>query len=222
MVFITTFPYMKIPYIAKDINAKEVAQEMDQLGLAFTPIDKANWQTVFPYTPEVGVRMAYTDSALLLHYKVREASVRAHYKEDNGNVWTDSCVEFFCIPANDGIYYNLECNCIGTILLGAGKEKKDRQRASQDILNLIDRWSSLGTSPFEECLQDTMWEVALVVPFTAFYQHHITSLKDQRIKANFYKCGDDLSQPHFLSWSPISLPKPNFHCPAFFGELEFA
>ncbi|WP_262895053.1 carbohydrate-binding family 9-like protein, partial [Parabacteroides distasonis] len=25
--------------------------------------------------------------------------------------------------------------------------------------------------------------------------------------------------PHFVSWSPIDLPEPNFHCPEFFGEI---
>ena len=30
-----------------------------------------------------------------LHFKVKEASVRARYGTDNGSVWTDSCVEFF-------------------------------------------------------------------------------------------------------------------------------
>lgn len=38
--------------------------------------------------------------------------------------------------------------------------------------------------------------------------------------ANFYKCGDDTPQPHFISWSPIDLPKPDFHAPQFFGALE--
>jgi hypothetical protein len=38
--------------------------------------------------------------------------------------------------------------------------------------------------------------------------------------ANFYKCGDETPEPHFLSWNPIDLPKPNFHVPQFFGQLE--
>ena len=36
-----------------------------------------------------------------------------------------------------------------------------------------------------------------------------------RARMNLYKCGDDLSHPHFLSWQPIEAPKPNFHLPAF-------
>jgi hypothetical protein len=36
---------------------------------------------------------------------------------------------------------------------------------------------------------------------------------------NLYKCGDKCDTPHFLSWSPIGLPQPDFHCPDFFGEI---
>ncbi|WP_350005689.1 carbohydrate-binding family 9-like protein, partial [Phocaeicola dorei] len=41
------------------------------------------------------------------------------------------------------------------------------------------------------------------------------------VRANFYKCGDELQKPHFLSWSPIKIEKPDFHRPDFFGLLEF-
>ena len=41
----------------------------------------------------------------------------------------------------------------------------------------------------------------------------------ESIRANFYKCGDKTAHPHYLSWSPIDTPKPDFHRPEFFGEL---
>lgn len=46
-------------------------------------------------------------------------------------------------------------------------------------------------------------------------------LDGKTMKGNFYKCGDKLQTPHFLSWSPIGLERPMFHCPAFFGTLSF-
>ena len=39
------------------------------------------------------------------------------------------------------------------------------------------------------------------------------------LRANVYKCGDDLPVPHFISWSPIHTPEPSFHQPTFFGEI---
>ena len=41
------------------------------------------------------------------------------------------------------------------------------------------------------------------------------------IKANFFKCADGTPHIHFLSWNPIGTPSPDFHRPAFFGELFF-
>ena len=42
-----------------------------------------------------------------------------------------------------------------------------------------------------------------------------------KVKGNVYKCGDMLPHPHFLSFFPIDLPKPDFHRPDFFGSVEF-
>jgi hypothetical protein len=61
----------------------------------------------------------------------------------------------------------------------------------------------------------------LSIPYSTFFLHDIKTLEGQTIRANFYKCGDKLQSPHYLSWNPISLPKPNFHCPDFFGILHF-
>ena len=38
---------------------------------------------------------------------------------------------------------------------------------------------------------------------------------------NLYKCGDNLSHPHFLSWQPIDTPQPDFHRPEFFAAGKF-
>ncbi|MDA0991466.1 MAG: carbohydrate-binding family 9-like protein, partial [Verrucomicrobia bacterium] len=41
-------------------------------------------------------------------------------------------------------------------------------------------------------------------------------------RSNLYKCGDATSHPHWLTWSPIDRPKPDFHVPDQFGTLTFA
>lgn len=43
----------------------------------------------------------------------------------------------------------------------------------------------------------------------------------EKLYANFYKCADGTSLPHYLSWSPIETEKPDFHRPDFFGEIYF-
>jgi hypothetical protein len=49
----------------------------------------------------------------------------------------------------------------------------------------------------------------------------INDLSGMDAHGNFYKCGDKLKQPHFLSWKPVVLPSPDFHQPRFFGQLSF-
>ena len=211
---------MKVKKISvANVEVSSLPKLLDEEKIGFQPVSKVNWNE-YPYCPKVEFRVAHTEDAILLHFKVSEASVRARYGEDNGSVWTDSCVEFFSIPAGDGIYYNIECNCIGTVLVGVGPQRNNREHAPADVTVQIQRWSSLGRTPFEERVEEVTWEVALVVPYTVFFKHQITSLDGKEIKANFYKCGDELQTPHFLSWNPIEIEQPDFHRPDFFGTLE--
>ena len=205
---------------AAAITAEAVPALLDKENVAFQSINSINWKE-YSYCPDAQFRIAYTNDAILVHYKVTEASVRAAAEKDNGEVWKDACAEFFCIPANDEVYYNVECNCAGTLLIGAGKVRSERGHATQEVMDKVLRWSSLGRKPFAERVGESSWEMALVIPFSAFYMHQITSLEGKTIRANFYKCGDDLQTPHYISWNPIGLPKPNFHCPDYFGTLHF-
>ena len=188
--------------------------------MEFNDIACVNWQE-YPYQPSVKFRAAHIGHAVLLHYQVAEASVRAVATADDGRVWEDACVEFFLSPESNDFYYNLECNCAGKLLLHGGAAGTERPGASEEVLKSVKRWASLGTEPFEERVGECTWEVALVIPTSAIFRHSIESLDGKTMRANFYKCGDLLQTPHFLSWSPIDLPQPKFHCPEFFGEIKF-
>lgn len=201
-------------------NAENVPGEMDKADIAFQTIGILNWQD-FNYKPDVQFRIAHTDDAILIHYHVTEKSIRARYGEDNGSVYKDSCVEFFSAPGGDCIYYNIECNCIGTILMEAGCERRDREYAPLEVIKQIKRWSSLGNEPFEERIGECTWDVALIIPYTVFFKHNIQSMDKQLVKANFYKCGDELETPHYVTWNPIKTKQPDYHRPEFFGEIYF-
>jgi len=213
---------MEVKFIKQAVtDAAAVPQCLDSVGIEFNEIGCVNWPGAYPYKPDVKFRIAYCDSGILLHYKVTEQSVRARFANDNDSVWTDSCVEFFSQPGGDDIYYNIECNCIGTVLMGAGPLRSGRELASEETLKPISRWSSLGTDTFEEIEGEKTWELALVVPTSVFFKHDIKSMAGKTVKANFYKCGDALKVPHFISWNPITIEKPDFHRPDFFGEIHF-
>lgn len=214
--------HLTVKRIAKrPSSAADISTIMDAQSIGYQDISHANWASEYPYRPHVKFRMAYDDDAIYLHYCVEEDSVRAVAPNDNGRVWEDSCCEFFLQPANDDIYYNIECNCGGTLLVGSGKEREGRVLATQETLNGVDRWSSLGRGVFEEKKGHCAWQLALTIPLTTFFRHDIHTLCGRTIPANFYKCGDALEKPHFLSWNPIDIAKPDFHRPDYFGELGF-
>ena len=122
----------------------------------------------------------------------------------------------------------------GWVLAGLAKVLKDLPETDKYRQEYIDRFRTLaksvaacqqpeglGNQPFAERIGETDWEVALIIPYSVFFKHQIDSLDGKEIKANFYKCGDELQTPHFLSWNPIQIEQPDFHRPDFFGTLEF-
>jgi hypothetical protein len=177
-----------------------------------------NWAE-YPYCPDVSFQMGYTVDALHLKFEVHEKAVRAVNDQPNGSVWEDSCCEFFCDFDGKG-YYNLETNCIGTQLLGWGAEKADREHASADLIKTIRVESSLGNKPFDTKIGDFSYDVVMSIPRGAFYAHDLTFEAGMKFRANFYKCGDETPDMHFVSWNPIGVDEPNFHLPDFFGEVH--
>ena len=221
----TTNQYGKVLQVKKisiaDVALQDVPSLLDSLGIAFENVDVANWPDANAQTPDAKFRIAHTGNAFVVNFLCTENSVAATANDMGWNVWEDACMEFFSQPvADDGIYYNVECNCTGTVLLNGGKPGTERAHASRETTMSIERWSSLGREPFAERVGTCTWQVVLVIPAECYFHHQITDLSGMTIRANFYKCGDKLQQPHFLSWNPISTPRPNFHVPQFFGTLE--
>jgi len=199
-------------------KAEEVSRQFDKSTLPFHRIDAVNWGD-YPYCPDTSFRIAHNNEAILLNYQVNESNIKAVCNRDNGRIWEDSCVEFFIAFTEDS-YYNIECNCIGKILIGKGSGRgENRIRLPESILKTVDRWSSLGELPVEN--RSGNWEVSLIIPKSIFYPDIIQTFNKVKARGNFYKCGDCLQTPHYLSWNPILCDTPNFHCPEFFGQLFF-
>jgi hypothetical protein len=182
-------------------------------------IDCLNWPDGFPDKPDVRFKIAGIEDGLLIKFYVKEDYTRATFTFDNQEVYHDSCVELFIDPSGDGTYYNFEFNAIGTLLLGFGADRHNRPRAPQEITKQVRRLSSIGTLPFDNIRLDKPWELTVIIPFSAFWQHESISLEGKKIRANFQKCGEDLPVPHYLTWNPILTPKPDYHQPAYFGSI---
>lgn len=209
---------MNIPYRPADPQGKD-------LSSSFTDLPKhrigvLNWSD-FTYSPYVEFSAAWSDKYIFIKYVVEESATMAATIHDNGPVWKDSCVEFFVSPDHNDYYYNFEFNCIGACLLAYGNSRNSREYAPPRILPGIIRIPSLERKIFPEINGKIRWELAVAIPETAFFRHPEFRIGPKTMKGNFYKCGDGLSTPHYLSWKPVHTPRPDFHRPDFFHPLDF-
>ncbi|MCR5132272.1 MAG: hypothetical protein K6C10_12545 [Prevotella sp.] len=211
-------PKLKISHV---LRAEEVPQVLMMHGVKYADVDILNWPEDYPYQPHVKVALAHTGGELLIHYRVEEECIRAKAAEDGGSVWEDSCCELFLQPKEGGPYYNMECNCGGTLLVAAGEDRHDRRKAPAEVTKAVSRWSSLGKSPIEMAEGQFEWQMALVVPVSTLFESDVKDFTGQVMRGNIYKCGDCLAVPHFLSRFPIITPSPDFHQPEFFQTMEF-
>jgi len=180
-------------------------------------LDQIPW-VQFSYLPRVHFVMAYGTDSIFLKYYVNEKFIRAAHGKANDAVYQDACVEFFIRFGDEKPYYNFEFNCIGTMLIGYGETKTERLLLSDQLISQIKYQAVINN---DQPGEDVHWELTVAIPFTAFCFHKLNSLEGKKCRANFYKCGDNLPTPHFISWSNIKWPEPNFHLPEFFGTLQF-
>ncbi len=197
----------------------EISEILDTLNIK-NPVAELNWKG-FDYKPDVKFSIAYTVTEILLKYYVTEQWFKAEKTESNQMVCEDSCVEFFVSPSDDGIYYNLEFNGIGTCLMGTGTGRENRKKTNPEIISRIRRKTSVGEKSVSEKKDGFSWTITIAIPSDVFFHHKISGLEGKTFRANFYKCGDKLSVPHYVTWNPIKTDKPDYHRPEYFGLLKF-
>ena len=169
--------------------------------------------------------LLYDDQALHVLFVCEDRHIWSVETRPNGNVYKDSCVEFFAIPdpqANRG-YFNFEANCCSCVHLGWGPERAGRTLAGPEIHKQITVATSIPTPTKDEWPQDDSWWLAARLPFAAIGQFgglQVAPKSGDSWRANFYRCGGK-TDDQFACWNPIDWPKPDFHRPEFFGELRF-
>ena len=178
------------------------------------------------HKPAVQAKVAYDDQALYVIFRVKDQYVRATRTKHQQGVFKDSCVEFFFSPADhsDDGYFNLEMNCGGTMLFHHQKEPRtDHILISDEDIARIEVAHSLPSVVDPEIQAPTTWTVEYRIPFNILQKYHDLTppISGSIWRGNFYKCADESSHPHWLTWAPIDFPRPNFHLPEFFGMLRF-
>ena len=204
-------------------------QDLDtalELGGARFRVDCVNWPETFPYAPFCSGRIARTRDALVVDFRVSGLDLRVQNTEDNGRQWEDSCVEVFILDPKENTYYNFEINALGKVLACRGEDRHNRVARPAEEMKQILRYAQNDSFCHPEEAMPTKdlqglhsWRVGVIIPFKLIGADPENLPKS--IRANFYKCGDKTAHPHYLSWSPIDTPKPDFHRPEFFGELLF-
>ena len=144
----------------------------------------------------------------------------ARYRNTNDPVYKDSCVEFFIALADDDAYSNIEANRLGTCLVGYGSGRENRKLLATEAIAGIEPLAHLKVANHGQT--GKAWELTLRIPASVFTEHSLNDLGGIRARGNFYKCGDDLPEPHFLTWQPIVAPAPDFHRPEQFGQIAFS
>ena len=147
----------------------EVSARLDELGEGHV-IGVINWKD-FSYKPAVKFNIGWGEDEIYIKYYVRESNVKAEKSMTNEMVCEDSCVEFFVSPSDDGLYYNLEFNPIGTALMGSGHGRADSVRADARIVDGIRRLTTMGDEPFAEISGDLQWSITVAIPLETFFRH---------------------------------------------------
>ena len=208
-----------VPFIE---NADEADETIFARG-ASAPIDQFPWGNEHGYTGRACAYIAYSRDALHVGYRVWEKIVKTTYTQPNDPVSYDSAVEFFFRPHADAVkpYINLEFNSIGTMLAKFSQKLGDFvyvDRSDDSRFNIRAQYSADTIGDYA----GDGWQLSFRVPFDVIREHFPTATfrKGDVIRANFHKCGHATAAPHFMVWSNIDLPEPEFHAPTTFAALQ--
>ncbi|HOW18141.1 MAG TPA: carbohydrate-binding family 9-like protein [Phycisphaerae bacterium] len=201
--------------------------------------DKPAWKHVPPleltqfmgerpeHFPRTQARLVYDDEAIYVIFRVEDRYVRAVAQKHHDAVCRDSCVEFFFTPGDDTAagYFNMEMNCGGTTYFDFQViPRKNAIPIAPADLERVRIAHVLPKIVEPEIAGPTTWTVEYRIPFDILPRYYPGAKKPApgvTWRANFYKCGDDTSHPHWLTWSYVDRPKPDFHVPSSFGTLRF-
>jgi hypothetical protein len=186
-------------------------------------------------------KLLYSRDCLYGIFRVDDRYVRCVHTGFQAEVYKDSCVEFFVQPGTGG-YFNFEFNCGGAILVSyitdptrAGGMVKEFVPFLPCDGRRIHIYHTMPKVVEPEIKEKTVWYLEFSIPFAVLEKYagvfgeteacligqSACLLQQGRVwRANFYKCGNDTSHPHWGSWSPIN--ERNFHLPEKFGNIRFA
>lgn len=201
----------------------------DPVWAASPPLEIAEFRPESSdHRPRSELRLCHSSAGLSGVFRVEDRYVRCRHRRFQDPVYEDSCVEIFLQPKPDRGYLNFELNCGGTLLASHVTDHRRipggfaafRQLPPADGRRVAVR-ASLPPFVEPEVQSPLVWELAFIIPFELLeaYVGPLGPGGGETWRANFYKCGDRTSHPHWAAWSPVD--ELNFHLPRCFGVLRF-
>ncbi len=189
--------------------AKALPDEADWAAAETANIACSPWEAAYPAKFVSNAKLMETEDALFVRLTSYESDPVRRVLDDRGEIWTDSCLEFFFMPdSRMGVYYNFECNANACMLVGKGTQRKMRERVTPEG----------GSKEFFDIKAEVLgdfFRVTYRIP-----KSFIGGIFEPR--GNFYKCQEYLPEKmHFQCWSNIIAEKPDFHKPEYFGIINF-
>ncbi len=176
-------------------------------------IDNFPWDDT-GYRPKTTVEMSYDDKGFYLHFNSDEKEIRATQTQHNTDVHLDSCVEAFIqfLPDKDSSYINFEINPNGAMRCARGENRYDRVEYPESVIDNFNIKTQVDKNG---------WKVWFNIPVDFIKKEYpgYVHEKGKRIRANFYKCGDETKTPHWGCWSNIASEHPDFHLSVFFKDI---
>lgn len=178
------------------------------------------------HKPRVNVKLLFDDRFLHVAFRVEDRWVRSVQTACQAPVCTDSCVEFFLTPGQDISkgYFNIEVNCGGTVLMARQTARGvDRVMVSAADAAELTVFHTMPAVVDPEIADPVTWRIGYRIPYAVLARYALVETPAPGVtwRANLYKCGDRTSHPHWLTWSPVDSPRPDFHRPESFGFLRF-
>ena len=193
-----------------------VVARMDALGNTYI-VDEVPWKDNYPYRPLALATLAHDSEYIYASFLVRSKSIKAIHLEDQKAVCDDSCMEFFIKPEPDGEYFNFEFNCLGTMNASHRESRTVSTRLTAEQGATVLRFPAMPRESFEERQGLATWELLVKIPLVLMGIGKEDFPKAMR--GNLYACASGMKEPYYLSYFPISAPKPNYHLQEFFGII---
>ncbi len=205
--------------IITDIN--DFSQEEYWENINPLEIDSFLWEDN-GYKPRVIVKVMYSDKYLYVYFKAFEKKIRIQCTKFGGDVWKDSCVEFFInpFPQKSKKYINIEVNAIGKMLIAMGEDRNNRKTFSEKETKEFEIKSSV-TKAIDGYHGNDYWTIHYKIPLAFFEKYYNEKFRSGKVAGNFYKCGDETEYAHYGVWNNIESETPDFHVPQFFGDIIF-